>query len=113
MLCWVLRTPPAPPLPSGGGGHRKPGKSTKPIWDRGGKVDEPKQPIAPAGPPPLPPLSIFGAPLAVMSAKGLPTFNEYAPADPLGMAQRLSDAMDDTDAQDAMDVLRALGLLKE
>jgi hypothetical protein len=92
----------------------KPRKPFKPIWDRGGKVEEPEKPavVAPAGPPPLPPLSIFGqpAPMQVMSPSGLPTFNEFVPHDAMATAKRLQQAQDESDA---IAVLRALGLFKD
>jgi hypothetical protein len=87
----------------------KANKPFKPVWDRGGKIEQPR-PAKPA-PPPLPPLEIFGkaAPLQVMSTNGLPTFREYVPDDSLALAQRMQDALDESDAVAA---LRALGLLK-
>jgi hypothetical protein len=88
----------------------KANKPFKPVWDRGsGKIEQPR-PAKPV-PPPLPPMDIFGkaAPLQVISTSGLPTFREYVPEDSLGLAQRMQDAMDESDALAA---LKALGIMK-
>jgi hypothetical protein len=89
---------------------QKPNKPFRPIWDRG-KIPE-GEPEKPSGPPPLPPLDIFGtkAPARIISMQGLPTFQEYAPENPLAMQQHLEQAMDESDALAA---LRAIGLLKD
>jgi len=90
----------------------EPRSPIKPIWDRGpAPAAEPQAPIRPAGPPPLPPLSAFASkPPAGLSLSGLPTFDEYVPHDAMAAAQRLSDALDESDAIAA---LRALGLIIE
>jgi hypothetical protein len=92
-----------------------PNKPFRPVWDRGGKIEAPKvqEPPKPTGPPPLPPMSIFGArpaPMKVIDGRGLPTFNEYVPHNAAATAQRMKQAMDESDAVAA---LKALGLIKE
>jgi hypothetical protein len=115
-----------PPIPGPGAGKKRdipawypspaydeaPRKPVKPVWDRGGRIEVPKpaEPQRPAGPPPLPPLSLFGspAPMHVVSPNGLPTFREYVPQNAHATAQRIQEAQDESDA---IAVLKALGLL--
>ena len=88
---------------------QKPNKPVRPIWDRG-KIQEP-EPEKPSGPPPLPPMDIFGTKAAprIISMHGLPTFQEYVPENPMALHQRMQEALDESDALAA---LRAMGLIK-
>jgi hypothetical protein len=91
----------------------KPNKPFRPVWDKpkGGEIEQPAKVATPAGPPPLPPASIFGPPgYAQRPALNLPNFNNYAPQDPHGLAQRMNDAQD---LSDAVAVLKALGLISQ
>ena len=84
-------------------------KPFRPIWDKrtDAAVEKPAEPAAtPAGPPPLPPASLFGA--QGIDTSALPTFDHLMPHDPADLARRMREAQDLSDAET---VLRALGLL--
>jgi hypothetical protein len=81
---YLLTVPPA--------WNEKTRKPIKPIWDRGGKVEEPKQPASPRKPPPAP-LSIFGpGPQQPLDTSTLPKFGQYSIDRPLSLADRLMKA---------------------
>jgi hypothetical protein len=99
----------------------------QPIWDRrkaeaaaaveAARVAALAPPPQPIGPPPLPPLSIFqGVPAQPVPMQpgqapfGLPTFQQFVPPDPMGLAHRMRETQD---ISDATAVLRALGLLND
>lgn len=92
----------------------KPNKPFRPVWDRPkqGAIEE--HPAKPAGPPPLPPGLLFGRSSQAGSAKAaapqlvLPDFSQYAPPDPIGLADHMRDVQDQSDA---LAVLKALGII--
>ena len=89
-----------------------PRKPIKPIWDRTGTIEEPAPTPKPSGPPPLPPMSLFGqkGTVSLATPQGLPTFSEYVPQNSLATKQRLDQALEESDALAA---LRSLGLIKD
>jgi hypothetical protein len=112
---------PLPPL------GEKPNAPFQPIWDRrkaeaaaaieAARLAALAPPVQPIGPPPLPPLSVFqGVPAQPVPMQpgqapfGLPTFQQFVPPDPMGLAHRMRETQD---ISDATAVLRALGLLND
>lgn len=97
----------------------KPNKPFQPIWDKrrsdeaAAAAAEKAKASAPQAPQPvpLPPASIFGQPgNAPRPALNLPDFNNFAPQDPLGLAKRMNDAQD---MSDAIALLKSLGLIRD
>lgn len=80
----------------------------RPIWDRRRQEEEEArrpQPELPAGPPPLPPAELFRH--SGLDTSKLPTLDQFAPPEPMAMAQRMNDARDLTDMADIRDTLSA------
>lgn len=90
----------------------KPNKPFRPVWDKPkqGEIEALPAPL-PAGPPPLPPASLFGqvaAPPSPVNTAALPTFGHLVPPDPLAYAKHMQQVQDESDIEA---VLRALGLI--
>lgn len=111
---------------SGAGGHgnpdytpwgaKKPPVRRPPVWDRGGKIEQPKPETLPPQAVPLPPASIFAkpAPTALPPVSGappfgLPSFNNLVPPNPGAMGQRMQETQD---MNDALAALAALANIK-
>ena len=116
------------PVAPGGGGRRpdvqpflpqppweeKARKPFKPVWDRAAPKKPPPplpEPYSPKNPAPPPPRFIFRAAAEKMAMpKGLPSFDDMVPTDVKGMGQRMADT---EDMNDALAVLKALGMIKK
>lgn len=90
-------------------------KPVRPIWDRARAKEQapapPAVPAKPSGPPAPPPMSLFdrsASDKSTLDTAALPSFDHLVPGDPMGLARRLHEAQDLSDAQA---VLRALGLI--
>lgn len=76
----------------------KPNPPFRPVWDkpREGEIERPESAPVP-GPPPLPPLDVFGGP-AIIDTSYLPSFGQYVPQDLTAFGQQMRTAMDLSDA---------------
>ena len=149
LVAIINPQPPAPLQPPGGGKRYKPPTNylppppydekprtpVRPIWDRGGKVEEkaPAPAVINPGPPSRPPASLFDANAAAsaLSPAQLPTLQDYAVPDALAYGrhlesvrqqsiakddetiQMLMEALDEHERTEALAALKALGLLGE